>query len=87
MTSESGLSIIQMLPVGPAEEAQLEYERTLREKTRTTLTYSNANKAAKAPRLPPQTYKTMLMLLTTYALFIKMLFGKRNAHLRDINTI
>ena len=87
LTSDSRLSIIQMLPVGPTEEAQLEYERILRGKTRTTLTYSEAKTAAKAPRLPPRTYESTLMLLTTYALFIEMLFGKNNAHLQGINAI
>ena len=56
-------------------------------KTKTTLTYSEAKKAAKAPRIPPQTYESTLMLLTTYALFIEMLFGGNNAHLRGINVI
>ena len=37
--------------------------------------------------MPPTTWAETASLLTTYALFLNMLFGKRNQHLQGLNDV
>ena len=80
LTLELGLSLLNLMPQSPKEIALLEQERRLRKKTQATLTYIDAKKAQKAPRLPPCRHEPTMMLLTTYSCFLDMLFGQANAH-------
>ena len=43
--------------------------------------------AEKAPRMPPLRWDEVCTLFTTWALLLKMLFGKNNAHLHCLNAI
>ena len=87
ITSEEGISLLQLLPRSPEEIAVMEGERKLREKTVKTLSYTEAKKMERAPRLPTWRFEDTMMLFTTYALFLEMLFGQNNQHLQGLNAV
>ena len=41
----------------------------------------------KAPRLPPTSWEETATLLTTYALFLEMLFGSKHEHLKGVDCV
>ena len=49
--------------------------------------FAEAKKDLKAPRLPPVDIKDTNSLFTTYAAYLNMMFGKRNAHLIRLNAV
>ena len=55
--------------------------------TKGTWTQSDEQKAYREPQCPPGTYERILMLYTTYAIFLEMLFSKANAHLGGLNHV
>ena len=50
-------------------------------------TYTDARKLEKQARLPPQTWLECVSLLTTYYLFLKMLFGTTNSHFQGVGAM
>ena len=87
LTSEMGLSVLQMMPRTAAEEDNFKKERRVRAKSNETLTYSEAKRFERAPRLPPGTWEETAALLTTYSLFLEMLFGLNNEHRRGVDEV
>ena len=69
-----------------AEIGLLEANRDARGKT-TVWSFAEAKKDPKAPRLPPVDIKDANSLFTTYAAYLRMMFGARNAHLLGLNAV
>ena len=86
LTSEAGISMLNLLPHSCTEMERIRQDRETR-KTCQLPTYTEANKMQKMPRLPPTTWSETVQLLTTYSLFLEMLFGRRNLHLQGVNEV
>ena len=71
----------------PEEEARFNAERPIHDQLKGTLTYTETKQFQKVPRLPSTTWEEMSMLLTTYSLFLEMLFGNKNEHLRGVDEV
>jgi len=84
---ETGISLINFMPCSEAEIGKIRCVQELRRATKGTWTQVNERKVYRAPRCPQGTYERTLMLYTTYAMFLEMLFSKANAHLVGINHI
>ena len=85
LTSELGLSLLQLMPRSPAENAGMKKEHQVRDQSAETLTYIEARKAQKTPRLPPTSWEETPTLLTTYTLFLEIMFGDKNAYLNGLD--
>ena len=86
ITAKSGISILNLFPRSWQAVAQLCYDKDVRDNS-ALQSYAEAKKRQKAPRMPPTTWAETASLLTTYALFLNMLFGKRNQHLQGLNDV
>ena len=91
LSSMQGLSILLFLAYTPDEVAEIRREEALRGLTEHNLDIVQARKELKAPRLPPRTFADLTLLLTTYAIVLRMLFDPkkegRNAHLEGVNSV
>ena len=87
LTSELGLSMILLMPRTEDEIIELDAEWERRRRVGKNVTTADYKAAEKAPRMPPLRWDEVCLLFTTWALMLKMLFGKRNAHLLGLNSI
>ena len=87
LTSCLGMSLLNLLPRSAAEIAIIKKDKRARDKAMSNLTFAEAKQIEKAPRLPPTTYEGTLMLLTTWALFLAMLFTEHNEHLQGVDEV
>ena len=86
LTAEGGLSLLDLFPQSRLENAQLFLEKETGEQSELP-TYAEAKKQNKLPRLPPTTWADCTSALTTYYLFLHMLFGDNNSHVRGIQLV
>ena len=86
-TTEKGISPLLLMPRTEETRLAIEFEYQRRLAAGKNVTVADLQRAEREPRLPPQRYEELIMLLTTYALFLEMLFGAMNAHLRGVNAI
>jgi hypothetical protein len=86
-TSESALSMLALMPRTEEERIEIEQEYQRRKDAGKNVTTGDLKAAARKPRMPPTRWEEVLMLLTTWALLLEMLFGERNQHLQGINAI
>ena len=84
-TSEACLSLLLLMPHTEEARLKIEAEYQRRRAAGKTVTVADLKKAERAPRLPPVRWEELLMLLTTYALFLEMLFTSKNEHLCGVN--
>ena len=86
ITSEAGISMINLLPWSREGLTLMKKEREVREACALP-TYSEAKKQQQQPRLPPTSWADTVALLTTYTLFLEMLFRHKNHHFLGIEGI
>ena len=87
LTSELGLSILQLMPRTTEEEGRMNAVRRAKAKAGGIISYAEARKFERAPRLPPRTWEETATLLLTYSLFLEMLFGRKNEHLDGVQAV
>ena len=87
LTSESGISAINFMPVTPEEKSTRDKDREIRWRTQNTLTYKDEKNAQKTLRMPPMMYAFCLQLYTTYAVLLVMFFTPTNRHLKCLNAV
>ena len=84
LMSMCGISILNFLPWSKDDEDRYMLERAARKKTEATRTYAEEKKMKDHARYPPTTYEKALLLITTYALVLEMLFSTRNEHQQGV---
>ena len=87
LTSESGISAINFMPVTPEEKSARDKGREIRQRTQHTMTNKDDKNTHKTPRMPPLRYKYCLQLYTTYAVLFEMFFTPNNGHLKGLSTV
>ena len=89
LTSKIRISILNFMQMqrDQVKIDALTMERELKKQTGSNWTYANARAALKQPRRPPTTSETTCTFLTTYAMFLEMLFTDSNSHLEGLNAI
>ena len=87
LTSESGISAINFMPVTPEEKAATDKDQEILRRTQHTLTYKDEKNGQKNPRMPPLRYKCCLQLYTTYAVLLGMFFTPNNGHIKGLNAV
>ena len=86
-TSEKGISMLLLMPRTDDARMEIEDEYQLRQAVGENLSMADLRRAERTPRLPPLRWEELATLLTTYGLFLEMLFGPKNAHLRGVNAV
>ena len=86
-TSEKGVSMLLLMPRTDDARMEIEEEYQLRQSVGENLSMADLRRAERTPRLPPLRWEELATLLTTYGLFLEMLFGPKNAHLRGVNAV
>ena len=86
LTSGAKAAPLAFMERTTAKIGLLEANRSARGKT-TVWSFAEAKKDLKAPRLPPVDIKDANSLFTTYAAYLRMMFGARNAHLLGLNAV
>ena len=79
--------MLLLMPVTMEQRIKYENEWQRRREVGKNVTTTDLEKAEKRPRMPPTRWEDATMLLTTWALLVKMLFGGHNAHLKGVNAI
>lgn len=87
LTSESGLSLLQLMPRTQQEKSEYLLQKKRLAQSKGTLTYADAKNLEKMPRLPPNTWESTYTLLTTWCIFLKMLFGGANGHVQGVDSV
>ena len=87
LTSEMGLSLMQLMPRTEDERIELDMERERRKRAGKNVTLAECKAAEKAPRMPPLRWDEVLTLFTTWGKLLEMLFGDNNAHLQGLNAV
>ena len=84
---KSGISMLNLILWSNQEERRI--TKLQREKQEAKGTWSTADKRKlhRRSRTPSSTCDQTVALYTTWALFIEMLFGKKNAHLISVNEV
>ena len=84
LTSMAYISMLNMMPWSKDDEVRYENERKARKRTTATRTYTEEKKMKEHARYPPTSYEKAVLLLTTDARFLEMLFTTRNKHQQGI---
>lgn len=86
-TSESALSMLALMPRTEEERIDMEQDYQRRQTAVRNVTTGDLEAAEKRPRMPPLGWGNVLILFTTRALLLDMLFTEHNAHLQGLNSM
>ena len=84
-TSETCISPLLLMPHLDEVRLEIEKEYQRRKAAGRNVTVADLKKAERTPRLPPLRWEDLVLLMTTYALFLEILFTSNNEHLKGLN--
>ena len=87
VTSETGISALCLLPKSTKEVAKLKRDKLAMIAAKGNISVADAKKLQRRPRMPPAEWEPMVTLLTTYSMLLRMLFGRRNNHLKGVDQV